>query len=137
MPVSGKECHVDTIKALKGTYVVQQRTRRLTSALPEDLRQLLEEMGADLSAARRSRHFSQAGLADEMCVSRRLVSRMEKGDPTVSFGAYAMAAWIMKLDGSLSEIFSPQKDKVFQEKARSALEKRVRNKKSDRDDHYG
>lgn len=113
---------------------MQPRTRRLTTALPEDLKQMMIGMGADLSIARRSRRFSQQGLADEMCVSRKLVSRMENGDPTVSFGAYAMTARVMKLDGKLTEIFSPRRDKVFQEKARSALEKRVRDKKPDRDD---
>jgi transcriptional regulator with XRE-family HTH domain len=95
---------------------------------------MMTEMGLDLSLARRSRRISQEHLADEMCVSRKLVSRMESGDPTVSFGAYAMAAWVMKLDGSLTEIFSPRKDKVFQERARSVLEKRVREKKPGRDD---
>jgi transcriptional regulator with XRE-family HTH domain len=94
----------------------------------------MKDMGADLSMARRSRRFSQEDLAEKMCVSRKLVSRMENGDPTVSFGAYAMASWVMKLDGKLTEIFSQRKDKVFQEKARSVLEKRVRARKPGRDE---
>ncbi|WP_375554001.1 helix-turn-helix transcriptional regulator [Roseovarius mucosus] len=106
----------------------------MTTVLPEDLKQMMKDMGADLSIARRSRRFSQEDLAEKMCVSRKLVSRMENGDPTVSFGAYAMAAWAMKLDGNLTEIFSTRKDRIFQERARSILEKRVREKKPDRDD---
>jgi len=44
---------------------------------------------------------------------------MEKGDPTVSMGAYATALWLLGLSGGLAELAEPRKDV-------RALEKDVR-----------
>lgn len=104
------------------------RSRRLTSTLPEDLTTLLTRIGQDLSVARRIRRMSQEDLAQRLNASRRLVTRMEKGDPTVSFGAYAMAAWLMGLTKNLEELFSQDRDPVFQREARLAVPRKVRKK---------
>ena len=104
------------------------RSRRLTSALPDDLARLLVRIGQDLSVARRVRRMSQEELAHRLNASRKLVARMEKGDPTVSFGAYALAAWIMGLTKNLEEIFSQERDPVFQREARLAVPRKVRKK---------
>ena len=104
------------------------RSRRLTSAFPDDLARLLVRIGQDLSVARRVRRMSQEELAQRLNASRKLVARMEKGDPTVSFGAYALAAWIMGLTKNLEEIFSQERDSVFQREARLAVPRKVRRK---------
>ncbi len=72
---------------------MQERRSRMT--IPDPLIGLLSQMGSDLSAARRSRQMSQDDLAGRLNVSRRTVIRMERGDPTVSLGAYATAAWVL------------------------------------------
>jgi hypothetical protein len=59
---------------------------------------------------------------------------MEKGDPTVSFGAYAMAARLMDLSDNLLEMFAQERDPVFQREARFALPQRIRAKTKPEDD---
>lgn len=100
--------------------------RRLDKTVPQALRVVLGRMGEDLSAARRVRKLTQADLAQRLNVDRRLVIRMEKGDPTVGFGAYAAAAWIMGLEENIAEMFAPAKDPVFQRESRLDLARRVR-----------
>ena len=107
---------------------------RLVATMPEALRQKLLVIGSDLSAARRVRSMTQDQFAERICVSRKVVWRMEKGDPTVSFGTYAMAAWLMGLDKNLVKMFSPETDAVFQRAALLALPRRIRSHTSNEDD---
>lgn len=109
---------------------MQGTKRRSKWILPDDLRQKLDEMGFDIATARRVRNISQDGLANQIQVSRKVVARMEKGDPTVSFGSYVMAATVMGLDGNLTGIFAKEKDPVFQERALQAVKQRARSQKS-------
>ncbi len=104
------------------------RSRRLTSALPDDLAPMLLKIGQDLSLARRIRRMSQDELAHRLSASRKLIARMEKGDPTASFGAYAMAAWVLGLTKNFEEVFSPERDPVFQREARLAVPRKARKK---------
>lgn len=70
--------------------------------------------------------MSQATLAERLHVSRKVVVAMEKGDPRVNFGSYALAAWTMGLERGILEVFSPERDPVFQREARLGLRERVR-----------
>jgi transcriptional regulator with XRE-family HTH domain len=102
------------------------RERRLNNTISDGLRAVMARLGDDLTAARKARGFSQSDLAERMHVSRKLVSRLESGDSTVSFGAYAAAAWIMGLEKNLMEAFAQERDPVFQREARLGLNKRIR-----------
>lgn len=107
---------------------MQPKKHRLSAAFPDVLRRSINEMGVEIAAARRVRRISQEKLAQEMCVSRNVVTRIEKGDPNVSFGAYMMAAWVMGLEGNLTGIFAREKDRVFLEAATLSLPRRVRQR---------
>lgn len=78
--------------------------------------------------------MSQEKLAKLICVSRKVVTLMEKGDPTVSFGAYATAASIMGLESGLLETFASEEELVFQHKTRLAMRRRVRHRNPRKDD---
>lgn len=122
------------IVAGKGPEEIQMRDRRLTSTIPDELKVVLFRVGEDISVARRVRRMSQSDLAGRINVTRKLISRMEKGDPTVSFGAYAVAAWVMGLSGHLLDIFSPDRDPVFRREVRLGLPKRIKAKRVDDED---
>lgn len=49
----------------------------------------LSELGADLKARRRARGWTQAELARRTQLSRALVVRAERGDPSVAIGSIA------------------------------------------------
>ena len=49
----------------------------------------LTQLGADLKARRRARGWTQAQLARRTQVSRALVVRAERGDPTIAIGNVA------------------------------------------------
>lgn len=100
--------------------------RRITNSFPDALVPVLRQFGSDMAATRKVRDMSQADLADRLHVSRKTVISMEKGDPRVNFGSYALAAWTMGLERGILEMFSPDRDPVFQREARLGLPERVR-----------
>lgn len=126
--------HICAIMFLNVLYDTLMRNRLLNQTLPDDLLPLLQRLGSDLSAARRIRRMSQEDLAQRLNVSRKLVARMERGDPSVSFGAYVMSAWVMNLSDNLLDMFAQERDPVFQREARLALPQRVRAKTKPGDD---
>lgn len=67
---------------------------------------------------------------DDLVRERALGCKMSFKEipPTVSFGAYAMAAWLMGLTKNLEELFSQERDPVFQREARLAVPQKVRKK---------
>ncbi|MCE6959354.1 hypothetical protein LAZ40_09850 [Cereibacter sphaeroides] len=100
--------------------------RRTVKFFPDALVPILKHLGADLAAARKVRRMTQDDLAGRLSLARKTVVAMEKGDPRVGFGAYALAAWVMGLEQNLLGIFDPANDPVFQREARLAMPKRVR-----------
>ncbi|ETX13632.1 XRE family transcriptional regulator [Roseivivax halodurans JCM 10272] len=101
--------------------------RRITNTFPDALRPIMHELGSDIAAARKVRKLTQQDMADRLNVGRTTVVRLEKGDPRVSFGTYAMAAWVMGLEQGLLSVFAQERDAGFQKAARHGLPKRVRH----------
>lgn len=88
-------------------------------SLPPESAAALTALGEHLALARLRRKESQKQWASRLGVSIPTLIRMEKGDPTVSMGAYATALWLLGLTGGLAELAEPSKDV-------RALEKDVR-----------
>lgn len=78
--------------------------------LPSKVRRSLQKFGADLGLARRKRHVTAAMMAERIGVALSTYARMEKGDATVSFGAYAMALFVLGFGDSLTEILDARRD---------------------------
>lgn len=100
--------------------------RRINNTFPDALKPILRQVGSDIAAARKVRKITQGDMAERLNVARGTVSRLEKGDPRVSFGTYAMAAWIMGLEKRLLCIFDQEEDPEFQRAARLGLGQRIR-----------
>lgn len=69
----------------------------VSEMLPSNVRQSLLKFGGDLSIARRKRRLTVAMMCERLGVSKSTWQRMEKGDPTVSMGAYAQALFVLGL----------------------------------------
>jgi len=69
--------------------------------MPRVLAQHLALMGEQIMLARKRRHLSMQDVADRATVTRLTVSKVEKGDPSVSMGIYARVLYAMNLEGDL------------------------------------
>lgn len=101
--------------------------RRIEDSFPDALKPIMRQLGSDLAAARTARRITQLDMSERLNISRMTLFRVEKGDPRVSFGTYAMAAYILGLEHRLLLIFAQEADPEFQKQARLNQPKRVRD----------
>lgn len=66
--------------------------------MPRALSQALALMGEQIMLARKRRHLSMQDIADRATVTRLTISKVEKGDPTVSMGIYARVLYALNLE---------------------------------------
>jgi len=85
----------------------------------------LRQLGHDLALARRRRGISTADMADRLFISRRTLWRLEKGDPTVSLGAFANATFVLQLHERLAQLAAPAQDTLAFELDEERLPKRM------------
>ena len=96
--------------------------------LPARLRRSLTKLGLDLSMARRKRHLTVEMLAERVGVSRTTYLKVEKGDPKVSMGIYAMALFVLGFPDVLAQIADARLDDTGLLLEAERLPKRVRVK---------
>ena len=65
---------------------------------------LLKELGENIRLARLRRHLSSTMLAERAGMTRMTLRAIEKGEPTVSVGAYANVLFSLGLEKDLSSI---------------------------------
>ena len=74
--------------------------------MPGALTKNLEIMGEQIMMARKRRHLSMQDVADRATVTRLTVSKVEKGDPTVSMGIYARVLFALNLENDITRLAS-------------------------------
>jgi transcriptional regulator with XRE-family HTH domain len=102
----------------------------LHDLLPAPTRRALSKLGRDVATARRKRHFTIAMMAERMGVAPNTYRRVEKGDPTVAMGAYAMALFVLGFGGTLGDLVDARQDDVGLQLDEARLPKRVRVKQT-------
>ncbi|HXN36379.1 MAG TPA: hypothetical protein VN877_09420 [Opitutaceae bacterium] len=102
----------------------------LFDLLPPPTRRALTKLGQDVATARRKRHFTVAMMVERMGVATNTYRRVERGDPTVAMGAYAMAFFVLGLGNPLGELIDPKRDDVGLQMDEARLPRRVRVKQS-------
>lgn len=98
--------------------------------LPPPTRRALAKLGQDVATARRKRHFTIAMMVERMGVSTNTYRGVERGDPTVTMGAYAMALFVLGFGTALGDLIDPKRDDVGLQLDEARLPKRVRVKPS-------
>jgi transcriptional regulator with XRE-family HTH domain len=76
---------------------------RADSLLPV-LARILGQFGERLKAARLRRRYSADMVAQRAGIARATLSRMELGDPGVSFGNYARVMQVLRLEQDLTRL---------------------------------
>ncbi len=89
----------------------------------------LPNSAATLATARRKRGLTISAVAERVGVAKNTYHRMEKGDPTVGFGVYAMALFVLGFGEPLGSIIDASRDDTGLLLDEERLPKRVRMKK--------
>lgn len=83
----------------------------------------IEKLGADLAVARLRRKESLKSWAGRLGVSVPTLQRLEAGDPGVAIGIVATALWLIRRDGELGKLASPETDQgAIEMDVRAAVE---------------
>jgi len=97
--------------------------------LPHKLRRSLAKFGADLAMARRKRHLTTAMMSERLGVAKSTYVRVEKGDPTVSMGVFAMALFVLGFGEPLASLVDASRDEQGLLLDAQRVPKRVRSRK--------
>lgn len=100
-----------------------------TKILPVPVNRALSKLGADIRDARRRRHIPTAVLAERASMSRWTLAKIEKGDPGVQLGNYAMVLFVLGLVHLLSDLMDVTKDKLGMALDEERLPRRIRSRK--------
>jgi DNA-binding XRE family transcriptional regulator len=96
--------------------------------LPPKVRRSLTKFGADLALARRKRHVTTAMMSERLGVAKSTYVRVEKGDPTVSMGVYAMALFVLGFGDAFGDLVDASRDEQGLLLDEQRVPKRVRPK---------
>ncbi len=94
--------------------------------LPARLRRLLAKLGGDISIARRKRGLTVDMMAERIGVTKPTYLKVERGDPSVSMGVFAMALFVLGLHEGLGTLVDASRDDTGLLLDTERLPKRVR-----------
>lgn len=100
------------------------------SSLPLPAAHALRKLGRELALARRKRGISTQDMASRLFVSRDTLWRLERGDPSVSSGTLATAAFILQLHDGLANLAAPGTDNLGLDLDEQRLPKRIRRSRA-------
>ena len=100
--------------------------------LPPKLTRSLVKFGADIRMARRKRKLTTLMMAERLGVAKSTYLRVEKGDPTVSLAAYAMALFVLGFGDAFGDLVDPARDQQGLLLDAERLPKRIRVRKEPR-----
>lgn len=91
----------------------------ITTALPFEVEQTLQALGANLRTARLARNLSIEAAAAKVGVGYRAVATAEAGKATTAIGVYLSLLWAYDLLRQVREIADPVRDSLVQRSARA------------------
>ena len=77
---------------------------KTTPNLLPRISRLLQSFGGNLKLARLRRKYSAETVAERAGITRRTLSKVEQGDPTVAFGVYARVMQVLRLEDDLAQL---------------------------------
>jgi DNA-binding XRE family transcriptional regulator len=100
------------------------------NSLPPKLRRSLAKLGGDIATARRKRSLTAVMMAERIGSAKSTYLKVEKGDPSVSMGVYAMTLFVLGFGDAVGDIVDPRRDDVGLLLDAERLPKRVRPRKT-------
>jgi transcriptional regulator with XRE-family HTH domain len=99
---------------------------RKTPPLPLPVKRALTKLGADIRSARLRRRIPTTVMAERAFITRVTLYKIERGDPTVSLGAYAVVLFILGLTQRIGELADARNDERGLQLEEEQLPKRIR-----------
>jgi hypothetical protein len=99
---------------------------RLLDTLPAPVSNELSQLGSAVRRSRVARNESQSTLARRLGIAERTLRAIEKGDATVSVGAFISALWALGL-GPLSVPVADQAARAAADGAKERARRKVRD----------
>jgi transcriptional regulator with XRE-family HTH domain len=112
--------------------MVYIRVRIMSPAinLPIPAKKALKKVGKDIGDARKRRRITMKLVAERAGISRVTLGKIEKGESTVSMGAYAAVLFTLGMIDHLQNLVDASTDIAGRELEEENLPKRVRLPKS-------
>ena len=98
--------------------------------LPIPVNRALKKLGKDIREARILRQITIAMMAERANVTAVTISKVEKGDPSVSLGSFATVVFILGMIDKLRDLFDLFDNPVSRMLVEKNFPKRVRAMKS-------
>ena len=102
------------------------------SNIPIPVKRTLKKMGQDLRDARKRRRIPMQLAADRAGISRVTLSKIEKGEEGVSFGAYARIIFILGMIDRVADLMDPRFDNLGLTLEAEDLPQRIRIPRNER-----
>ena len=102
-----------------------------TSIIPIPANKALKKLGADLKEARVKRRLTMALVEERAGITHVTLTKVEKGDSSVSIGIYAKVIFVLGLIDNLYQLAEPDNDIIGKMYDKENLPKRVRYKKNE------
>lgn len=100
--------------------------------MPPRIKPALAKFGHDIAIARKKRNLTVLTMAERLGVAKSTYIKVEKGDPSVAMGTYAMALFVLGLGEALGDIVDARHDDQGLLLDIERLPKRVRMRKDPR-----
>ena len=117
-----------TVKAKLFTLFLRTQTVKEMSQknkLPIPVVQALRQLGRDINTARRRRRVTMALMAERAGMGRSTLSKIEKGDPSVSMGSYVSVIFVLGMTDRLKGLIDAGHDLVGRSMEEENLPKRI------------
>jgi transcriptional regulator with XRE-family HTH domain len=101
---------------------------RSNPPLPIPVRRALAKLGDDIRTARIRRRITTTIVAERAFIDRKTLRRVERGDPGVSLGIYAIVLFVLGLTDRLAELADVRTDQVGLQLEEEQLPQRVRQR---------
>jgi hypothetical protein len=88
------------------------RTKKPPGMLPIPVTRALRKLGHDIRDARRRRRIPAEIAAARASISRTTLVKIEKGEPGVAIGSYAIVLFVLGLTDRLADLADPRNDEV-------------------------
>ncbi len=99
---------------------------RSRTPLPLPIKKALRKLGQDIRDGRLRRRIPMELMAERAGTSRATLTRIEKGDGSVSLGIYASVLFVLGLSDRLADLADLQHDAVGRTLEEENLPKRIR-----------
>jgi transcriptional regulator with XRE-family HTH domain len=96
------------------------------ASTPAAIEEMARHLGANISLARRRRHWRQEDLAIKAGISRVTLHKIEHGEISTGLGAYLAVLWALGLDREIDRIATPEADREGATLEAARLGQRVR-----------